>query len=126
MSIRRGSMYAVHRPIERAQAHGTRSVIKCEVRLTSPNSHPGTKIPSLRQVGIDRQTAIHKCSSIVELVGYKSERISTHALRHWVICTQMHGFPGQPRSFGALLGALDHPPTCLPLHVAPRRHAIGA
>src|SRR5258707_14414125 len=103
MSVRHGSMCAVHRRIERAQAHSTRSVIKCEVRLTSPNSHPGTKIPSLRQVRIDRQSTIHESHSVVELMGYKGECISTHTQRYRVISTEMDCFPGEPHSFRAFL-----------------------
>src|SRR6267154_4070689 len=82
MGIRHGSLHVVHGRIEWAQAHSTRSVIKYEVRLTSPNSQPGTKIPSLRQVRIDRQSTIHESHSVVELMGYKGECISTHTQRY--------------------------------------------
>src|SRR6266849_6285651 len=125
MSIGRGRLHTEHGPIERAQAHGMLNVIKCEVRLASPNSQPATKIPRLRQVGIDRETPIDESRSVVELMGYKGESISTHAQRYRVISTQMHCFPGQPRSFGTFLRMLD-PATRLALHVAPRGHAIGA
>src|SRR5258708_7947134 len=126
MSISRGRLHAERGPVERAQAHGVRNVIKCEVRLASPYSQPATKIPRLRQVGIDRDSLIHESRSMVELTGDKGESISTHAQRYRVISTQMHCFPGQPRSFGTFLRMLDHPATRLALDVAPRGHAIGA
>src|SRR6202171_102205 len=124
MSIRHASVHAEHVRIERAQAHGMRQVLECEVRLTSPNPQPATKRPRMGCVGIDRQSPIHESRSVVELMGYKGECISTHTQRYWVISTEMHCFPGQPRSFGTLLHLLDHPATPLALRVAPRGHAI--
>src|SRR5215475_3115516 len=126
MSIRHGSVDAVHGRIDRAQARATRSVIECEVGLTSKSSHPGTKIPGLRQVRIDRQSAIHESNGSIELMGYEGEHICTHAHRCRVICSQMHRFPAQPRSFGTLLHTIDHPATRFALDVAPSGHAIGA
>jgi hypothetical protein len=76
MSIRHASVHAEHVRIERTQAHGTRDVLKCEVRLASPDPQPGTKRPSLRCVGIDRQSPIHESRSVVELLGYEGECIS--------------------------------------------------
>src|SRR5260370_40954236 len=108
MGIRHGSVHAEHGRIEWAQAHGMRSVIECDVGLTSPNSQPGTKIPSLRQVRIDRQSPIHESHSVVELMGYKGECISTHTQRYRVTSTEMDCFPGQPHRFRALLHALAH------------------
>src|SRR3954451_23665311 len=126
MSIRHGSVTIGHIRIERVQANGPRSVIKCDVRLTSPDSHPGTKIPSLRRVRIDRQSTIHESHSIVELMGYKGEYICTHTQCYRVICSQMHCFPGEPRRFCTLLHVIDHPASRLARGVAPRGHAIGA
>ena len=126
MGIRHGAVHEVHGRIERAQAHGTRNVLKCQVRLASPNSQPTTKPPSLRCVGIDRQSPIHESRGIVELLGYKGECITTHTQRYRVISTQMHCFPGQPCTFRAFLYALDHPATRLAHHDAIRGHAIGA
>src|SRR5258708_1223795 len=125
MGIRHGSLHAVRGRIERAQAHGMRNVFECEVRLTSPNSQPGTEIPSLRQVRIDCQSPIHESRSVIELMGYKGECISTHAQSYWVISTEMDCFPGQPRSFGTLLHSLVHPTTPLAPRVAPRGQPIG-
>ena len=62
-NIRHASVHAEHIRIERAHAHGMRDVIKCEVRLTSPNPQPGTKRPSLRSVGIDRRPRSMKAAA---------------------------------------------------------------
>ena len=111
MGIRHGSVHAEHGRIERAQAHGTRSVLKCEVRLTSPNSQPGTKDPACARLGLTASSPIHESRGVVELMGYKGECISTHTQRYWVVRPQMHRFPSQPHSFGTLLHLLDHPAT---------------
>src|SRR4051794_13216594 len=111
MGIRHGSVHDEHGRIKWAQAHGMRNVIECEVRLTSPDPQPGTKRPTLRKVRIDRQSPIHESRSVVELMGYKGECISTHTQRCWVIVSEMHCSPGQPRSFGTLLRMLDRPAT---------------
>src|SRR6266403_2832971 len=58
-------------------------------------------------------------------MGYKGQCKSTHTQRYWIISTQMHCFPGQPRSFGTLLHAVVHPTVRLSPRVARRRHAIG-
>src|SRR5258706_7978595 len=115
----------VHGRIERAQAHGMRNVLKCQVWLTSPNSQPTTKPPGLRCVGIDRQSPIHESRSFIELMRDKSECITTHTQRDWVIAAEMHCFPGQPGSFGTLPDMLDHPATRLANHITPRGHAIS-
>src|SRR5215475_7262611 len=117
MSTRRGSVYAVHGRIERAQAFCALGVIKCEVWLTSENPYPGTKTPGLCQVRIHRQSTIHESNSIVELVGYVGKHIRPHTRRYRIICSQLHCFPGQPRSFGTLLHTIDHPVTRLALDV---------
>src|SRR6478672_6454900 len=102
-----------------------RNVLKYEIRFTSPDPQPGAKQPSPRKVWIDRQSAIYESGGVVEFVGYKGQRISTHTQRYRVIAAEMHGFPGQPDSFGTLPLVLDHPAARLALHVAPRGHAIG-
>src|SRR3984893_6349349 len=126
MSIRHASVHAEHVRIERAQAHGTRDVLKCEVRLTSPDPQPGTKRPSLRCVGIDRQSPIHESRSVVELLGYKGECISTHTQRNRVFATQMHCFPGHPHTLRAFLNALVRPTKRLTPPAYPRGPSISA
>ena len=92
MGVGHGAVHPVQGRIERAQAHGTRNVLKCQVRLTSPNSQPGTEHPISAQVGIDRQAPIHESGSVVELMGYKGERISSHAQRNRVVAPRSTAF----------------------------------
>src|SRR5882724_8054741 len=125
MSIRHGSVHGVHGPIERAQAHGMRNVLKCEVWLAPPNHQPGAEPPTLRKVWIDRQSPIHESRSVIELMGYKGESICTHTQCYGVVATHIYCLPGQPRSFGTLLHMIGHPATRLAQHIAPRCHAVG-
>jgi hypothetical protein len=48
MGIRHGSPHAVHGRIERAQAHGMRTVLKCQVRLSS--NSPPAPFPALEAI----------------------------------------------------------------------------
>src|SRR5260370_33388598 len=126
MGIRHGSVHGVHGPIERAQAHGMRNVLKCEVWLAPPNHQPGAEPPTLRKVGIDRQSPIHESRSAIELMGYKGKSICTHTQCYGVVATHIYCLPGQPRSFGTLLHMIGHPATRLAQHIAPRCHAVAA
>src|SRR5882757_3238389 len=125
MSICHGCVN-VHQRIERAQALSMRKVIKCQVRLTPPTSQPATKHPTLRGVGIERQSPIHESRSVVEFPGYAGECVCSHTQRNWIISTQMYCLPGQPHGFGTLLHRLRHPAARLAYHDAIRGHAIGA
>src|SRR6266404_2057699 len=102
-----------------------RDVFKCQVRLASPYPQPRTKCPASRIVRIDCQSTVHESRCCVELVRYEGESIAAHTQCDWVVVTQMHCFPSEPRGFGALLYMLDHPTACLSLNVAPCRHAVS-
>src|ERR1700722_5167582 len=103
MCIRGRRLHIKKGRIAWAEAHRTREVLDCHLRLGHPESQPSTQMPRSRKVRIEPKRPIHKCSAVIKLPDDKGQRIPGPAEGKGVIFVQYHRPPSQPCSFADLV-----------------------
>src|SRR5580704_19556422 len=99
MGERGQGLHQKHEWIKRAQTHGPRQVLDCDVGLAEKSSDPSTSIPRCRQIRIEHECSIDQGCASLQVSGDISKRKPAGGERHRIILAAFGYPPSQPCGF---------------------------